>query len=678
MPITASTTPLTTALAGQYWQVGDFEMQVRDVRGGDGVYSGWGVMSVPYLGLQLPVKFDQVWVDEDYQVVRGEVLALSEGVEGFRERWQQEHPATDAPDDSEEEVPVADGSDEHDASQEIPVATITIEGEVREVYVNEQGQVVAVDPQGNEEVVAKEVPEDGEVLAVQDSEGNSFTVDSQGNVNSGGGNSTANNDAPVASITEELIKEVLQHYEEEINFWLENHGKGPLDKKIVLRMLTLPDCLSGDEEELQRVLDRLDYFSEHRDELIALIEADEANRDRFHFLVDKLHGKSPPYQTELAEQEWDELIDIVCPHLLSEQVEENPVSDLIYDYFVTDKDAWYREEEAPYKTIPPKPRTNILAKSTQVAVLEVVQDAKGKPVAKIKLKDTGELACTSLSNLTQVKEFSKERKYTFLKEHTALKIPFLGNATNETYKKEAEITADKHFGNYLKVKGYDYWVEKSSVIWTDELSTATIIAETQNATEVGTKYTGNKTSVACNVCVRSALLLLREDQVLFPLEGSAYYDPADGFKKSYIKGSITNPGRAKNIKEDFDAISSKFDLNVRFTEIEKNASEGWEAYFKRLQDKADQGGIVIGVMLSSSGSSGHVMMITPGGLVDITKEGDEAPEPEWGNSFTKRQIFEVPRVLECGSGARENEAPLCRNVDHKGATNRLKWFEYKK
>lgn len=236
---------------------------------------------------------------------------------------------------------------------------------------------------------------------------------------------------------------------------------------------------------------------------------------------------------------------------------------------------------------------------------------------------------------------------------------------------------DKYFGDYLKVKGHDYWIERSSVIWIDKISTEEILTETQNATKVGTKYTSNETSVACNICVRSALFLLREEQVLFPLEGSAFYDPADAFKVSYIKGSITNPGRAKNIKEDFDEITSKADLYSRFTEIVKKSDEDWEAYFKRLQDKADAGGIVIGTMLSASGASGHVMIITPGDLVNIRKEGEKA-EQQFGLSFTDHKINKVPRVLECGANARENEAPLCRNVDRRGAQQRLKWFEYKR
>lgn len=644
-------------------------------------------------------------------------------------------------------------------------------------------------------------------MNIVDGGGNGYVVDgdmkvSQGSSNGGDTPDGTTQTDSVLFVQKELIKEVLLHYKEETNLWLENYGKGPLEEAVIRRLMDMPDCLPETEEQLRSFLERVEYFEDHVEELITSIEKNKEYKERFNFLVNKLNGKQPPYREGLTEAEWDELLTMVCPYLLPEKepivieglskntdlvainintrlfrpaegrlemtytlkdtlnlinvkleiykladdkeemvtfyteltkgvevgftdsqdydkkgwsgkgsdgqfveagqyvvkltasidetfsngyedhgqfevVQIESEDDDIYDYFVTDDDAWYREKESPYKAITPEPRTNIIAKTNQVAVLEIVQDDKGKDVAKMKLKSSGEIEYTSLSNLTQTKSFHKARKYRLLKEYKALEIPFPSNKTDKTYKKDAEVMVDKYFGDYLKVKGYDYWIEKSSVIWIDKISMEKIITETQNATKVGTKYTSNETSVACNICVRSALLLLREDQVLFPLEGSAFYDPTDAFKVSYIKGSITNPGRAKNIKEDFDVITSKVDLNSRFTEIVKKSDEDWEAYFKRLQDKADAGGIVIGTMLSASGASGHVMMITPGGLVDISKEGEKA-EQQWGLSFTDHKINKVPRVLECGTNARENEAPLCRNVDRRGAQQRLKWFEYKR
>ena len=467
-PVTASTVPLITAMAGQYWQVGDFEMQVREVRGGDGVFSGWGVMSVPYLNVQIPVKFDQVWVDEDYNLVRGEVIALSEGLEGFQERWQEEH--SEQEETRHESGPVADGEtdSENGPGDEAEVSSVTVAGAVTEVYVNEQGQVIAVDSEGNEEVVAEQTPQEGEVLAVTDSQGNRFTVDSGGGISNGEGSNTpaSDSDAQAASIKQRLIQEALEYFKEEVSFYLENKDKGPLDEAVINRMLNLPNCLSGDEESLNKVLAKIDYFIEHRDELIALIETDKTNRDRFDFLVGKLNGKSPPYREGLTEAEWDELIDIVCPYLLPDEVEDD---DTVYNFFVTDDDAWYREKEAPYEAITPVPSTNILAKGLQLAVLEVVQDGKNKDVAKIKLKGSGEIEYTTLTNLSEVKALSKELKYKLVKDYAAVKLPYASESAGEAYHKDVEFTAYKRCGDYVKVKGEGsdiegHWIEKSAAV----------------------------------------------------------------------------------------------------------------------------------------------------------------------------------------------------------------------
>ncbi len=125
--INGSTKPLITAMAGQYWQVGDFSMQVRGVRGGDGVFSGWGVMSIPYLSMQAAVRFDNVWIDEDYNLVRGEVIALSEGIEAFQKRWEETAPEQE---DEKDEVVAQQGEQTSPKDGEKPTrsfAEISIE-----------------------------------------------------------------------------------------------------------------------------------------------------------------------------------------------------------------------------------------------------------------------------------------------------------------------------------------------------------------------------------------------------------------------------------------------------------------------------------------------------------------------------------------------------------------------
>ncbi len=369
------------------------------------------------------------------------------------------------------------------------------------------------------------------------------------------------------------------------------------------------------------------------------------------------------------------------------QLEGNLMPDLeikpqiSYDYIVTDADAWYRKHDAPYGVITPVPRNNVLEKGTQVAVLEVLKDNKGAYVAKIHLKELAEVEFTSLSNLSQVRNFDKIRRYRVIKDTEITDIPYSHVESPEYLKGGSEIEADKYCDEFIKVLNSnkddtDQWVAKKDLVLSSQVSKESFVKETFNATKVGTKFTGDETTAACNICVRSALLLLKEDQALFPFEGSAYYDPANAFQVSYPKGYVSNPGKAQNIKEDFDIINSKIDLYTRFKEIRKQPEESWEVYFQRLQDKANNGEIVIGTMLSSDGSFGHVIMITPGGLINVKKSNEEY-EGKWGSTFFKLGIDKVPRVLECGTGAREYEAPICRNVDRAGVELRLKWFIYK-
>jgi len=114
----------------------------------------------------------------------------------------------------------------------------------------------------------------------------------------------------------------LEYFKKEIEFWLENNGKGPLEQAEIMRLMYLPDCLPEDEARLKAVVERIEYFEENRAELIALIESNEAIRDRFRFLVNKLNGEQPPYVEGLTEAEWHELIEMACPYLVPDIIIE--------------------------------------------------------------------------------------------------------------------------------------------------------------------------------------------------------------------------------------------------------------------------------------------------------------------------------------------------------------------
>src|SRR5690606_38370048 len=89
LQVPVNTQPLFSAMFGQIWKVGKFEMQVIEVSGGNGIYSGKGAMTVPYLGVQMYCTFDRISVNENMEVIAGKVVSLSKGIDGIKQNMQE-------------------------------------------------------------------------------------------------------------------------------------------------------------------------------------------------------------------------------------------------------------------------------------------------------------------------------------------------------------------------------------------------------------------------------------------------------------------------------------------------------------------------------------------------------------------------------------------------------------
>lgn len=186
----------------------------------------------------------------------------------------------------------------------------------------------------------------------------------------------------------------------------------------------------------------------------------------------------------------------------------------------------------------------------------------------------------------------------------------------------------------------------------------------------------NPTGSACNKCSRNALYLLKNDSTLFPYEGSAI-KMLEEEKSRQVKGYTTNPGLASNIKADFNNM--KFEYERVFEEVVKNEGETWQDYFIRLQNMANSGDVIVGAMMNSRNTTGHIIIIAPGEMADV-RTGNNTYLSTYGKTYVfpiNRNVAKVPLVIECGQGKRESNAPLCTNVDYRGATERLKWYRYK-
>lgn len=165
--------PLPTAMAGDVVQVGTFDMEVLDITGHDGVFSGWGAVKIPYLGTRINCRFTNLHINVLYQVYSGEVRALTTGEEGLREQWQPNEN-----DDEGEALP---------ENIDDPVTVvIDHEGVIDSVYVVEEtGVIVVINEDGtqtNYEQPVNEQSGEKETVGVRDEHGNVWTVDKDGNV----------------------------------------------------------------------------------------------------------------------------------------------------------------------------------------------------------------------------------------------------------------------------------------------------------------------------------------------------------------------------------------------------------------------------------------------------------------------------------------------------------------
>ncbi|BDD14975.1 hypothetical protein MATR_18000 [Marivirga tractuosa] len=320
LPLIENREPIAELNAGDQITAAGFTVILTEVIKTGETYTGMGLIEVPlFNSARVEAVLNDIKVNTDKQLIGGNVestlnpngpfiLDTDEVIEELSEEGTGEQ--TENADNSFEELPDTD---------------IDIEGEIADVeYDEEEGTITVTDTEGNTTEIDPETADenqDGETV-LEDEEGNVYVVDEDGELsgpyNPDGDVGEGENAQDSQNVQEELIREVLVFYKQQINAWIENYEKGPLDKVIIKQMSDFPDCLPDDVDELQDVLEKIKYYESNKDELISLIEENESIIDRFEFLVDKLNGEQPPYVEGLTDNEWSELLGMVCPYLLPE------------------------------------------------------------------------------------------------------------------------------------------------------------------------------------------------------------------------------------------------------------------------------------------------------------------------------------------------------------------------
>ncbi|SNR14557.1 ADP-ribosyltransferase [Tenacibaculum jejuense] len=151
--------PLKNIGINETFTAGDFPVTVKQIRGGNGVYSGKGFIVVPYLAdTKIAVTFSSIKINEDYQLVEGVIKTTYDPTWGG----------------------VSDVNDAFNGGEGASGST-TVDFVIQDVQVDPNGDIIVIGTNG--EIV--ELP-GGEDQLITGSDGQTWSVDEEGNVTQSG------------------------------------------------------------------------------------------------------------------------------------------------------------------------------------------------------------------------------------------------------------------------------------------------------------------------------------------------------------------------------------------------------------------------------------------------------------------------------------------------------------
>ena len=183
----ANQKPLISPFIGQLWKIGQFDMEVVQVRGGNGTYSGIGAVIIPYLGFRVYGTFKDIKVNENREVIIGEVVALTEGIDAFKKRFEKEVPQVQI------DKPTAGGSNQPTLFEGVEVK---LDKDIDSVYVDGTGTIVAVEGSTGTKTEIK--PTKGKDTRITDKNGEQWVVGKDGKVSK----------VPSGATTNEMVNKV--------------------------------------------------------------------------------------------------------------------------------------------------------------------------------------------------------------------------------------------------------------------------------------------------------------------------------------------------------------------------------------------------------------------------------------------------------------------------------------
>ena len=229
---------------GQRWKIGQFEMEVMEVRGHDGTYSGLAAVIIPYLGFRVYGTFNDIKVNENREVIVGEVKALSEGVEEFKKRFAKEAPV----------VQIDPSSTASTGSNGAPVlfdgVDVKVDMDVESVTVDDQGTIVVADAKGQKKEIT---PTKGKDTRITDKNGDQWIVNKDGNVSKVPAQSP--NSAAPSSQPKQIDVTKLDDFEKLVKGAIDSLYKANADERD-----TLTKVKDAEQKELDKAADAVDSF----------------------------------------------------------------------------------------------------------------------------------------------------------------------------------------------------------------------------------------------------------------------------------------------------------------------------------------------------------------------------------------------------------------------------------
>ncbi|UII26439.1 hypothetical protein LVD15_24605 [Fulvivirga maritima] len=177
---------------GDYIYAGDFDIKLDSVSGVDGKFRGGGKAEIPFLNyVKVRVTFENIEVNTDHRVIKGNVYTYWDPASSM----MYTSPTPEEGAAGEDAISEGEDGDGNTEGSENTYDSLSIDGEIAEIYQDSTGNVIVVTTTGDTTTVAA-----GEDVVYTDSNGNQTIVGPSGTTefnssNGGGASSGAGNSA---------------------------------------------------------------------------------------------------------------------------------------------------------------------------------------------------------------------------------------------------------------------------------------------------------------------------------------------------------------------------------------------------------------------------------------------------------------------------------------------------